>query len=116
MNNVIIVKRDGTQVPYDRNKIICAINKALLEIDGNIYSGYISENVATSIESYFDYHTVECITVEEIQDLVEWNLINGPKPELAKALSPMYPTQLGISKFVKLVHPRNAYLLIVVIW
>lgn len=85
MNNVIVVKRDGTQVPYDRNKIICAINKALLEVDGNIYSNYISENVATSIESYFEYHTVECITVEEIQDLVEWNLINGPKPELAKA-------------------------------
>ena len=85
MSNVIIVKRDGTQVPYDRNKIICAINKALLEVDGNIYSGYISENVATSIENYFEYHTVECITVEEIQDLVEWNLINGPKPELAKA-------------------------------
>lgn len=85
MTNVIVVKRDGTQVPYDRNKIICAINKALLEVDGNIYSKYISENVATSIESYFEYHTVECITVEEIQDLVEWNLINGPKPDLAKA-------------------------------
>ena len=85
MTNVIIVKRDGTQVPYDRNKIICAINKALLEVDGNIYSKYISENVATSIESYFEHHTVECITVEEIQDLVEWNLINGPKPDLAKA-------------------------------
>ena len=85
MNNVTVVKRDGTQVPYDRNKIICAINKALLEVDGNIYSNYISENVATSIESYFEYYTVECITVEEIQDLVEWNLINGPKPELAKA-------------------------------
>ena len=85
MNNVIIVKRDGAQVPYDRNKIICAINKALLEVDGNIYASYISENVATSIENYFEYHTVECITVEEIQDLVEWNLINGPKPELAKA-------------------------------
>lgn len=85
MSNVIVVKRDGTQVPYDRNKIICAINKALLEVDGNIYSNYISENVATSIENYFEYHTVECITVEEIQDLVEWNLINGPKPDLAKA-------------------------------
>ena len=85
MTNVIVVKRDGTQVPYDRNKIICAINKALLEVDGNIYSSYISENVATSIENYFEYHTVECITVEEIQDLVEWNLINGPKPDLAKA-------------------------------
>ena len=35
MNNVTVVKRDGTQVPYDRNKIICAINKALhlLEYD-----------------------------------------------------------------------------------
>ena len=85
MTNIIVVKRDGKEVPYNRDKIICAINKALLEVDGNIYSGYISENVATSIESYFDYHTVECITVEEIQDLVEWNLINGPKPELAKA-------------------------------
>ena len=85
MNNVTVVKRDGTQVPYDRNKIICAINKALLEVDGDICSKYISENVATSIESYFEYHTVECITVEEIQDLVEWNLINGPKPDLAKA-------------------------------
>ena len=85
MNNVIVVKRDGTQVPYDRNKIICAINKALLEVDGNIYSSYISENVAKSIENYFEHYTVECITVEEIQDLVEWNLINGPKPELAKA-------------------------------
>ena len=83
--NVIVVKRDGKEVPYNRDKIICAINKALLEVDGNIYSGYISENVATSIENYFEYHTVECITVEEIQDLVEWNLINGPKPELAKA-------------------------------
>ena len=85
MNNVIIVKRDGTQVPYNRNKIICAINKALLEVDGNIYSSYISENVTKSIEDYFEHYTVECITVEEIQDLVEWNLINGPKPELAKA-------------------------------
>ena len=85
MNNVIVIKRDGTQVPYDRNKIICAINKALLEVDGDICSKYISENVATSIENYFEYHTVECITVEEIQDLVEWNLINGPKPDLAKA-------------------------------
>ena len=82
---VIIVKRDGTQVPYDRSKIVCAINKALLEVDGNIRMGHIAENVATSIENYFEYHTVECITVEEIQDLVEWNLINGPKPELAKA-------------------------------
>ena len=83
--NVIVVKRDGKEVPYNREKIICAINKALLEMDGDLSSDYISKNVATSIESYFEAHSVECITVEEIQDLVEWNLINGPRSDLAKS-------------------------------
>ena len=83
--NVIVVKRDGKEVPYNRDKIICAINKALLEMDGNLGSDYISKNVATSIENYFAAHSVECITVEEIQDLVEWNLINGPRADLAKS-------------------------------
>ena len=85
MTNVIVVKRDGKEVPYNRDKIICAINKALLEMDGNLNSDYISKNVATSIENYFAAHSVECITVEEIQDLVEWNLINGPRADLAKS-------------------------------
>lgn len=85
MTNVIVVKRDGKEVPYNREKIICAINKALLEIDGNLNSDYISKNVAISIENYFAAHSVECITVEEIQDLVEWNLINGPRADLAKS-------------------------------
>ena len=85
MTNVIIVKRDGKEVPYNREKIICAINKALLEMDGNLNSDYISKNVAISIENYFAAHSVECITVEEIQDLVEWNLINGPRADLAKS-------------------------------
>ena len=83
--NIIVVKRDGKEVPYNRDKIICAINKALLEMDGNLNSDYISKNVATSIENYFVAHSVECITVEEIQDLVEWSLINGPRADLAKS-------------------------------
>ena len=83
--SVIVVKRDGKEAPYNRDKIICAINKALLEMDGNLGSDYISKNVATSIENYFVAHSVECITVEEIQDLVEWNLINGPRADLAKS-------------------------------
>ena len=85
MTNIIVVKRDGKEVPYNRDKIICAINKALLEMDGNLNSDYISKNVATSIENYFIAHSVECITVEEIQDLVEWSLINGPRADLAKS-------------------------------
>ena len=58
MTNVIVVKRDGKEVPYNREKIICAINKALLEMDGNLNSDYISKNVATSIENYLDRKSV----------------------------------------------------------
>ena len=31
MNNITVIKRDGTEVPYDRNKIIIAVTKAILE-------------------------------------------------------------------------------------
>jgi len=29
-----VIKRDGTQVPFDKQKIINAINKAFIEVDG----------------------------------------------------------------------------------
>lgn len=29
-----VIKRNGTVVPFDKNKIITAINKALIEVDG----------------------------------------------------------------------------------
>ena len=83
--DIIIVKRNGAEESYDRSKIFCAINKALLELDGNLNSDFISSQVVDNIEHYFEEHSVSCITVEEIQDLVEKNLINGPRPDLAKA-------------------------------
>ena len=84
MNNIIVIKRDGSEVSYDRTKIIRAISKALIELDGNLWQGYIAENIATSLESYMALYGIECITVEEIQDLVENFLMEGPRPELAK--------------------------------
>ena len=84
MNNITVIKRDGSEVLYDRTKIIRAISKALIELDGNLWQGYIAENIATSLESYMALYGIECITVEEIQDLVENFLIDGPRPELAK--------------------------------
>ena len=84
MNNIIVIKRDGSEALYDRTKIIRAISKALIELDGNLWQGYIAENIATSLESYMALYGIECITVEEIQDLVENFLMEGPRPELAK--------------------------------
>ena len=86
MNKIIVVKRDGTEMPYDSNKIFHAVMKAIKEVDGDISRGYLAANVARSVDSYMEEHTVECITVEEIQDLVENLLIYpGDYPEIARA-------------------------------
>ena len=83
--DVIIVKRDGSEVNFDRTKIITAVEKALLDIDGNLDYNYIAYNAARSVESYLECYDPACITVEEIQDLVEQCLIEGPRPDVAKA-------------------------------
>lgn len=86
MGEIVVVKRDGSQVPYDSNKIYHAVMKAIKEVDGDISRGYLAANVAKSVDSYMEEHTVECITVEEIQDLVENLLIYpGDYPEIARA-------------------------------
>ena len=86
MRDIIVVKRDGTEMPYDSNKIFHAVMKAIKEVDGDISRGYLAANVARSVDSYMEEHTVDCITVEEIQDLVENLLIYpGDYPEIARA-------------------------------
>ena len=74
---LIVVKRDGAEVPYDKLKIIRAIEKALLEVDGNLDYSYLADNAAQSVENYLKYYDVACITVEEIQDLVEDTLLKS---------------------------------------
>ena len=86
MNKIIVVKRNGTEMPYNRNKIILAVCKAIKEVDGKIDKLWLAENIAKGVDSYMEEHTVECITVEEIQDLVENLLIySGDYPEIARA-------------------------------
>ena len=84
--SIIVVKRDGTEVPYDREKIIKAVSGAIFEVDGNLEKMYLAENIAASVDSYMKAHSVDCITVEEIQDVVENALIYpGDFPEIARA-------------------------------
>ena len=86
MNKIIVVKRDGTEVSYDREKIINAVNKAVIEVNGILDPCWLGRHIAQSVDSYMEAHTVECITVEEIQDLVENLLIyGGDYPEIARA-------------------------------
>ena len=86
MRDIVVVKRDGTEVPYDRNKIIIAVTKAILEVEGKICKQFLAQNIAKSVDSYLEAHSVDCITVEEIQDVVENSLIySGDFPEIARA-------------------------------
>jgi ribonucleoside-triphosphate reductase len=105
MNNIIVVKRDGTEMPYDSNKILHAVCKAIKEVDGDLSRGYIACNIAKSVDSYMEAHTVECIAVEEIQDLVENLLIySGDIPEIARAyIRYRYLRELARNDYSKLM-------------
>ena len=86
MNNITVIKRDGTEVPYNREKIVSAVSKAILEVYGAEGPLYLAEGVAQSIDGYLRDYAIECIAVEEIQDLVEDALIyDGTYPKVARA-------------------------------
>ena len=78
-----VKKRDGTQVPFDANKIEEAIKKAFLEVDNVIYDEFIAKDIANTIKDIVK--SVKIITIEEIQDMVEENLMAINRPDVAKA-------------------------------
>ena len=76
-----VIKRDGTMVPFDKNKIINAINAAFIEVDGKLYETDTAEDIASDIENTWkDY-----ISVEEIQDMVEDYLMQSERRDVARA-------------------------------
>ena len=46
---VYIIKRNGTAVPFDKDKIIIAINKALIDVDGTLYETETAWDIADEI-------------------------------------------------------------------
>ena len=82
-----VLKRDGTLVDFDKNKIINAINRAFIEVDGTLYETDTAADIADEIEkkaSYFDDSSLG-IMVEEIQDEVEKYLMRSSRPDVARA-------------------------------
>ena len=82
-----VLKRDGTLVEFDKNKIINAINRAFIEVDGTLYETDTAADIADEIEkkaSYFNDPSIG-IMVEEIQDEVEKYLMRSSRPDVARA-------------------------------
>lgn len=76
-----VIKRDGSKVPFNKDKIINAINSAFLEIDGQLYEDDTAKDIAEDISSKL----TKDISVEQIQDLVENYLMRSERPDVARA-------------------------------
>lgn len=100
-----VIKRDGTRVPFEKEKIINAILKSFKAVDGEVsdYARAKAENIADYIEKHdftknanIDYtdnyqsmitkiENSTCATVAEIQDLVENGLMATKRKDVARA-------------------------------
>ena len=96
-----VMKRDGSKVPFDREKIINAINKAFIEVDGQLYETDTAEDIATEIEqnienfynrnlnaTNFEQALEELsrgYSVEQIQDDIEDFLMQSERRDVARA-------------------------------
>jgi len=74
-----VVKRDGRLVEFDKRKIVDAVLKAMAVTEGGediVLAAEIAAKVAKNGK--------ESMSVEEIQDLVEMELMKSPRKEVAK--------------------------------
>ena len=72
-----VYKRDGRVVPFDRKKIIRAIESAMTRTDS------MDESLATFVADRIEAMQ-EDLSVEQIQDLVERYLMDSDRKDVAK--------------------------------
>ena len=82
-----IIKRDGTKVPFDKEKIIKAINKAFIEVDGELYEDETASEIAEMLEQHVEALKIakQIMSVEDIQNGVEQLLMASERKDVARA-------------------------------
>ena len=77
-----VTKRDGRIVQFDKNKIIQALEKAFVNIDGELTEDDINKinAISTSIEN-----ENKDLNVEDIQDIIEKKLMSSNRKDVAKS-------------------------------
>ena len=78
-----VIKRDGTKVPFDREKIAAAIEKAMNSSSG-VYEDGQADRIAREIEDYAKEMHKE-MTIYAIEDQVYYRLIQANNPATARA-------------------------------
>lgn len=79
---MLVEKRNGKTEQFDKTKIIRAVNKAFIEVDGELsaFSLHKCEEIANYIEGLN-----KDFTVEEIQDIVEDKLMASNRKDVARS-------------------------------
>ena len=77
-----VIKRDGREDVFDPNKIYTALNKAFVEIDGEITGE--SKVIIDRIVHQITEASKKKMSVEEIQDAVESKLMQSSRKDVAK--------------------------------
>lgn len=80
-----IIKRDGSLDIFNEEKIINAINKAMIEVDGQLYEDDTSKDIAQEIAEKVKKYPNGSIEVEDIQNWVEDALMASERKDVAKA-------------------------------
>ena len=74
-----VIKRNGNIVDFNLQKIISALNKAFISVDGQ--ENELAKNIANEIYN----EAKDKISVEEIQNLVEDKLMQSDRKDIARA-------------------------------
>ena len=82
---VEIIKRDGTKVPFNKDKIIIAINKAFIDVDGTLYETDTAKDIADEIYNIARSLTNKLLSVEDVQDLIEDYLMRSERKDVARS-------------------------------
>ena len=79
---MLVIKRDNTEVPFERNKIVIAIEKAMKNGSG-IYKSGTAEEIAKEIEDSF--HPGDKISIYDIENMVFDKLVDKGERLTAQA-------------------------------
>lgn len=81
---MVVIKRDGREVEFDKRKISNAVLKAIIEVNGK--STLDTERIAYDIADRIEEKSKDtALTVEQIQDMVEVQLMLSYRKDIAKA-------------------------------
>lgn len=80
-----IIKRDGSITQFNKKKIINAINKAFIEVDGKLYEDDTAKDIAEDIEKQINRFPDGSVGVEDLQDWIEDYLMRSERRDVARA-------------------------------